>query len=861
MHDNQNETPEDVDRHLSAARRALQEFEDGVDQHRLLMRLRAASPAHPVLIARFVFRAATILCVLAAIVVLVIALVNTDLARILQKFEAVMPLPEEVPALPALLGFLALMMGFAWFSATLAARALGRDSQMLPWEQKQHQKLVNEVTRLTTQRAVIERIRNTPAGARPRIATPVPVGTRRATPGVAPMSSMPGRGATPAPADPRTSFGRTPAGAPALVAGAMGAVAGAASSSLAGPPHSAGPSSAGPSSAGPSSPGSASPGSASPGSASPGSSGSMGSASTSSAGLGLPSSKTSGGFAPRPGRETPMAADRTAKAPQPGPLQGTPKPLSSTSAPLGANGQLGGARQPPPLKSLPPVEMPEPQPLRKGLPIPVPSDLAQTPVMGGRREPVLPETSLPIQRPADRATPNPSVPSQPSVSQPSVSQPSVSQPSVSQPSVSQPSASQPTEIRSAAELAQGAGGHGPGRRETPGVPPSLVPTLVEPIPESHRLDSHRNRPPVFDGAAGIDPSAGTEGAENGGGVRLGGNRGPTPVEAAPQVASAQSPYAQSSVATQAPPPPAGLASDKPSIVLPKIAPVSDSSAREPSAASRADGILGRTRAGEISASRKTPYGSAGRVRIHPVASLQIGSSPILGKSTRGGTPLGAPPKAGVPVGQAKPRLGAPLGFPGTPPSTQGTGTTTETVDTDVFSKDMYQPSGAGRPGKLEEAVVVLEDEETEHDPAADLDDGPSRKLPSLKAGSESWLQEALNNADTLLKTYPPEATLELSKEPNLPFTLVISKAAPALAVRAMVHFVEFLSSISTPPRARIELVGVAPLDRSFHKNVEAALVPYFGENFEVRPGPGQVDIRFTDPDPLWSTYPRLPLAR
>jgi hypothetical protein len=38
------ENPEDIDRLLTAARKALQEFEDGADWRRLLLRVRTASP-------------------------------------------------------------------------------------------------------------------------------------------------------------------------------------------------------------------------------------------------------------------------------------------------------------------------------------------------------------------------------------------------------------------------------------------------------------------------------------------------------------------------------------------------------------------------------------------------------------------------------------------------------------------------------------------------------------------------------------------------------------------------------------------------------------------------------------------------
>ena len=414
---------------------------------------------------------------------------------------------------------------------------------------------------------------------------------------------------------------------------------------------------------------------------------------------------------------------------------------------------------------------------------------------------------------------------------------------------------QPTDIRAQDPL-------GP-QKQPAEPPPSAVPTLVEAAPE-HAKHEHAK------------PEGGGPASEN------------RPPEGDNGLVSPAPRPAEPARATSLPPQERAL----------KVA------AEEPVRASAVDpseGILGRVRSGEAGNSRKTPYGSAGRVRIQPVvASLQIGQSPILGRSTRGGTPLGAPPKAGVPVGQTKPRLPrpegfetplpppaaevahaqathapevarsapAPTAFPGTPAPHDLRALVPLEGDTDLFSREMFgtpAPGNLARPEKIEEAVVIFEeDEETNAETPrayAPSAESAARKLPQLRTSADTWLVEALTNAETLLKTFPPEAGIELSKEPNLPFSLVVSRAQPAVAVGAMLHFIEFLSSIATPPRARIEIVAVQNLDRSFHKNVEAALEPYFGENFEVRPAPGQVDIRFTDPDPLWSAYPRIPVTK
>src|SRR5262245_62907639 len=104
------ETPEDVDRALAKAREALEAFEAAVDSKRLMQRLRFSSPAHPVLLFRFLFGGLFVLCLVAAVVIMGITTVDADIARTVAKFEAVLaiPLPEEIPVMPALLTLIAL---------------------------------------------------------------------------------------------------------------------------------------------------------------------------------------------------------------------------------------------------------------------------------------------------------------------------------------------------------------------------------------------------------------------------------------------------------------------------------------------------------------------------------------------------------------------------------------------------------------------------------------------------------------------------------------------------------------------------------------------------------------------------------
>ncbi|MEZ4241283.1 MAG: hypothetical protein R3F59_35025, partial [Myxococcota bacterium] len=132
MYDQLHDSPQEIDRQLAAARKALQDFEDGVDRRRLILRLKRTSPAHPVLLLRFLFGAAGVLFAMSGVVILAIAQLNTDIARTVAKFELVSPLPEEIPFLPTLFGILAASMLLAWITATFAAWSLGRDAPLLP---------------------------------------------------------------------------------------------------------------------------------------------------------------------------------------------------------------------------------------------------------------------------------------------------------------------------------------------------------------------------------------------------------------------------------------------------------------------------------------------------------------------------------------------------------------------------------------------------------------------------------------------------------------------------------------------------------------------------------------------------------
>jgi len=283
-------------------------------------------------------------------------------------------------------------------------------------------------------------------------------------------------------------------------------------------------------------------------------------------------------------------------------------------------------------------------------------------------------------------------------------------------------------------------------------------------------------------------------------------------------------------------------------------------------------VSDRTRGGGAPDAGRSPFGdrSSGGLSDRPSGNVR-GST---------GTPaLGAAPQAGAGLGGGS-RLSAPVGFPGTP----------ETIserEPDKTPRNMFgtppplnrlkpegdlsygtpesQPTGGGllsraRSGSGPSAAPVPNIVDTSQAYSGASSRSNRDNFPKWGPIDDVWLEEAIQKAEDMARDFPSQARLEFSQEAHLPFTLVISRSTPAMAVRSMVAYVEFLAAICTPPRARIELQRVAALDRSFHRNVESALAPYFSGKFTVEAEPGRVEIQFTSPDPGWQDYPMLPIV-
>ena len=275
------------------------------------------------------------------------------------------------------------------------------------------------------------------------------------------------------------------------------------------------------------------------------------------------------------------------------------------------------------------------------------------------------------------------------------------------------------------------------------------------------------------------------------------------------------------------------------------------------------------------ARRRTSTGGASSRSAGPdsgdsLPSYAAPSALSSGRSTRGGTPLGAAPRMGTPVGAAlrgTPSTSTPAparntsGLSSLPPQGDVPQPLIEDVvgveeDTDQFHDNPYSDA--------EEHRAVLED--TEHGGASQGfvlgDDGAPTDAGDLEGWDgirEEWLIDALEKAEILAESFPVQARLELNQAAGLPFTLILERATPAMAVRAMMAYVEFLASIAVPPKARVELVSIPHLDRSFHRNIKAALEPYFPGTAEVQKKNDYVDIVFREPDLRWAKYPFIPI--
>lgn len=271
----------------------------------------------------------------------------------------------------------------------------------------------------------------------------------------------------------------------------------------------------------------------------------------------------------------------------------------------------------------------------------------------------------------------------------------------------------------------------------------------------------------------------------------------------------------------------------------------------------------RRTSGGTAASRSSvpPREGAGTDSL-PSYAAPTGGAPWTsqGVTTRGGTPLGAAPRMGTPIGSTL-RNHAPTPPPGPSrePAPMREAVPSPLVD-DVVSIEEDTDQFYDGPLVGDEAGVLEDTDGGQPSTGYALEaDAEPTDVDQWEGVREDWLLDALEKAEILTENFPIQARLELNQDPGLPFTLVLERATPAMAVRAMMAYVEFLASVALPPKGRVELVSIPHLDRSFHRNVQAALEPYFPGTADVIKREDHVDIVFKEPDLRWAKYPYIPI--
>ncbi len=145
-------------------------------------------------------------------------------------------------------------------------------------------------------------------------------------------------------------------------------------------------------------------------------------------------------------------------------------------------------------------------------------------------------------------------------------------------------------------------------------------------------------------------------------------------------------------------------------------------------------------------------------------------------------------------------------------------------------------------------------------PVARRDDGPiapNRPVPAHpRAGPEPSsvvvqdVAEAYAEAKRL--RLGRGAKLRVDAQEGVPFTLVLDRATPEQARRALETFAGFLASVPRPPRARVQLKDCEPGGVPWNRQVQGALKPFFPlGSYRVVSQISWVDVVFDHPNEAW----------
>lgn len=226
----------------------------------------------------------------------------------------------------------------------------------------------------------------------------------------------------------------------------------------------------------------------------------------------------------------------------------------------------------------------------------------------------------------------------------------------------------------------------------------------------------------------------------------------------------------------------------------------------------------------------------------------------LGTKTRGGTPLGAAPRGGTPIGGGLRTSAGNASYSG-----PADGFADFDDDGDFPNFDAVAP----KPTEQQPSYVAAEAQSVRPEfvgRGAGFSKPTATVFPAWGAVEEPWLIDAIEKCYALAQELPLQAAVTFNQGQNLPFTLVLERASPAIAMRATMAYADFLSQIATPVRGRVDLAAVPHLSGGFTRNVISALEPHFGSDVAVDKQGDHIEIRFKGANASWNRYPALPTA-
>lgn len=126
-------------------------------------------------------------------------------------------------------------------------------------------------------------------------------------------------------------------------------------------------------------------------------------------------------------------------------------------------------------------------------------------------------------------------------------------------------------------------------------------------------------------------------------------------------------------------------------------------------------------------------------------------------------------------------------------------------------------------------------------------EGPPAEGPP----AEGW-RSALDARARALSV-EPQGRIKVDETVGVPYTLVLRNATPQQARTRFAAFAGLLSSMPTPPAARVRVESSPDIGGPIHKALAAELERFFPTDaFQVLSRSDGADVRFTRADPRWS---------